>query len=71
MARTAQAQLDAIDALIAEYESEPMEEYSQSERHYRRARLAELYQERRQLRGEAAAEAGTNFRLATFQQRRG
>jgi hypothetical protein len=71
MARSLQEQLDAVDALIAEYESEPMEEYSQAERRYRRARLAELYAERGRLQDRIDGQTGGKFRLATFVSRRG
>ena len=64
MARSLQDQLDALDALIAQYEAEPMEEFSVKEREYRRARLADLYRERRALTAEVQAESGSKFLLA-------
>jgi len=64
MARTLQQQLDAVDTLIVEYETEPVEELSLRDRRMRRARLLELYQERRRLSQEVRAASDGQFGLA-------
>ena len=64
MARTAQEQYDACDALIAQMEAEPMEEYSEGDERYRRAKLAELYAERARLAKQVQSEGAGLFRLA-------
>lgn len=64
-ARTTQERLDAVDTLIAKYEAEPMEEFwTGLERRYRRAKLLELYAERKRLQERLDAESGTRFFLA-------
>ena len=64
MARTRQQQLDALDALIAQIESdEGIEQLSASQRELRRAKLMELYDERRKLQREINASSGSQFML--------
>ena len=65
MARTIQAQLDALDAVIATMEVTAVEEYTTpAEKRVRMARLAELYAERARLTQQVRDETPGQFRLA-------
>jgi hypothetical protein len=65
MARTTQAQLDALDAVIAQMEVTAVEEYTTpAEKRVRMARLAELYAERARLTQRLGDETPGQFRLA-------
>jgi len=71
MADTTQAQLDRLQALIAQIEDGAVAAYTDGGIQYTRLNLPALYQREEQLLKRLAAENGGNFRLGTFLRDRG